>query len=311
MRPTRPMSPDHFAVIRHLIYIDHPSPLTSSLGAPAYTTPDATTDHLQSASTTRHTCRSAWLRLAIRHLPTPQRDLLPQVDKATPLRYCTPNTDPRRKPTLRSVPYPPLFLTSRLSRTDQATGFVHTPATSAPGSTPDQPPTQTTRTQGTGTAPAKLAHRTQQRPGPKAATGTDAQTTSTFLRALSYPHLPTAPHVYRMFHRCNIGRLIIAITRWSILGDDLRDRHTPPLLDVQGEHEAVPVVKAIGPTLHVCIAAPLLVNARTICYTPLIAGRVRFPRLSRCAKIRLVPEEGQRIHRVTAILHSLMGDHIP
>src|SRR5205085_1364189 len=83
--------------------------------------------------------------------------------------------------------------------------------------------------QETCTAPAKLAHRTRQQPRPKAATGTDAQTTNTCLRALSYPYLPTAPHVYRMFHRCNRGRLIIAITRWSILGDDLRDRHAPPL----------------------------------------------------------------------------------
>src|SRR6266567_5361274 len=172
------------------------------------------------------------------------------------------------------------ILSHRSNPIAQAVGFVHTPVASAPGSTPGQPPIQTTRTQETGTAPAKLAHRTRQQPRPKAATGTDAQMTNTFLCALSYPHLPTAPHVYRMFHRCHIGHLVVAITRWSILGDDLRDRHTPPLLDVQREHEAIPVVKAIGPTLHLGIAAPLLIDARTIFDTALIARRVRFPRLS-------------------------------
>src|SRR2546430_1403341 len=114
-----------------------------------------------------------------------------------------------------------------------------------------------------------------------------------------------------MFHRCDIGCLIVAVTARCILRNNLLNRGPSPCVDIEIADEPEPVRKAIGPTLHLRVATPTLINTGSISDATFVAWRARHPRLSRGAKIRLVPEEGQGIHRVNPIVDTLVSDHGP
>src|SRR5579859_4844965 len=121
----------------------------------------------------------------------------------------------------------------------------------------------------------------------------------------SYPHPPTPPGSDRMFDRCTIGSDIIAIPTRSIDRHDLVNghavmphnwyRHLAAHIPVQDE--PIPMIKTILPALHQRIATPIPVNTGTILDTAFIAQRARHGRLPSRAKPRLMPEEGQRVHR--------------
>src|SRR6266700_3551077 len=75
---------------------------------------------------------------------------------------------------------------------------------------------------------------------------------------------------------------------------------------VEMENQRVPMVKPILPTRHLCVASLVLIDTGTIWKAALIAQGQGLPGLAGRAERAFVPEEGQCIHRVNAVLYPII-----